>query len=295
MSRTKVVALGMVLVFMFIIGGVPSNGYASDVNVSATVTPGRIVAANDDWTLSDSGFKAPNDAATFAQNVAAWFTGGAPGSFLVYSTHFGLTGAKLAATMTSAGHQWTVDTTTPFTLANLQKYNGVFLGVQAADNEVLIDYVKAGGNVYVFSGDSNWATPYNAFLGYFGLKFGKAINGLVGNVPISSSHPLFAGVHYLYHVNGTSIFDLDPMDTHNRIVATYAGKPLFAVYDPDYRPDINGCISVSGTRAGNRLVTLSQTGESDQTTRTDANGCYYFDSAVSGKNFQVLIKGPVVP
>jgi hypothetical protein len=28
---------------------------------------------------------------------------------------------------------------------------------------------------------------------------------------------------------------------------------------------------------------------------TDANGCYDFDNAVSGKPFDVLIKGPVVP
>jgi len=42
-------------------------------------------------------------------------------------------------------------------------------------------------------------------------------------------------------------------------------------------------------------VVLKQKREADQTTTTNTSGCYYFDRAVSGKSFQVIIDGPVVP
>ena len=42
-------------------------------------------------------------------------------------------------------------------------------------------------------------------------------------------------------------------------------------------------------------VTLKQTKVADKTTTTDSRGCYEFDKAVSGKTFQVIINGPVVP
>ena len=65
---------------------------------------GKIVVNNDEWTLSDLGFQQGPDTATFALNVASWFTGGTPGSFLAYSTNFGLSQSSLAAAMNGAGH-----------------------------------------------------------------------------------------------------------------------------------------------------------------------------------------------
>lgn len=192
---------------------------------------GRIVVANDDWTLSDRGFAAPNDADRFARNVVAWFTGGAAGDFLVYSDHFGLTGASLRNAITSAGHTWTVDTSTAFNLSTLLAYDGVFLGVTPAGNGVLTDYVNAGGNVYVMSGGNADDPPmWNHFLETFGLAFGDQ-NSFVGDIPIGSSHALFAGVDHLYNINGTSILDLAPWDPRNQLLVNHDGQWIYAAYE----------------------------------------------------------------
>ena len=107
---------------------------------SSNALAGRIVVANDEWTLSNSGFFNPNDPAQFAQNVGAWFGGG---NFLVFSSNFGLTESSLAAAMTGAGYGWTVSTNVS-ELANLSTYSGIFLAGTAIDNTLLIDYVNAG-------------------------------------------------------------------------------------------------------------------------------------------------------
>ncbi len=58
-----------------------------------------IVVAHDEWR----GFQNAPDAATLASNVARFFTGGGPGSFVAFSNAFSLTGSMLAATMTCGG------------------------------------------------------------------------------------------------------------------------------------------------------------------------------------------------
>ena len=195
---------------------------------------GRIVVAFDDWTLADIGFFAPCEPGTFATNVAAWFTGGVPGRFLAYSTHPGFTGADLANAMTSAGHNWAVDYTASFTVTNLLMYDGVFVGGSPADTNVLIQYVEAGGNVYVFSGGTSANYLWNNFVTHFGLKFTGSTSG--GTVySIVSTHPIFNGVDHLYGLNGngdgTGVADLDPSDPRNAVVASYQGTGLFAVWD----------------------------------------------------------------
>jgi hypothetical protein len=207
--------------------------------------PGKIVVNNDEWPLSDEGFP-PNqdtDAAQFARNVASWFTGGEPGDFLVYSTPFalntGLTGAQLESTMTTAGHTWTVISTTPpipFSLFDLLQYDGIFLAGSQADNfanpppvvppgfpdlQVLIDYVKAGGNVYLAGGTDpdlpqQEAEQWNPFLHACGLDFAERDeqNGLGGMLRLvgPSSHPIFDGVRRLYQRNGSFVRDWNSLD-----------------------------------------------------------------------------------
>ena len=52
--------------------------------------------------------------------------------------------------MTKAGYTWTVGTNIKFELPTLLTFDGIFVAADlGADNQVLIDYVKAGGNVYV--------------------------------------------------------------------------------------------------------------------------------------------------
>lgn len=206
----------------------------------ALVSPakaGHIVASNDDWVFSDWGFQLSPDAGTFAQNIASWFAGGEAGSFLVYSNHFGLTGTSLANSMTSAGHGWTIDTSIPFNLSTLMTYDGIFLGETPVDNSVLVDYVNADGNIYVFSGGDTEPPKWNDFLGEFGLRFESENNGLYGSIPISSSHSLFEGVEYLYHDIGTSVIDLNPSNPQNQVLVNYEGEWLFAVFDSEVIPE----------------------------------------------------------
>jgi len=201
--------------------------------------PGKIVVANDEWTLGNS-FAAPNDPGRFACNVARWFTGGQTGSFLAYSSNYGLTGSDLAAAMTEAGNAWTVSTIMAFDLATLQNYDGVFVGGYRADATVLAAYVNAGGNVYLMAG-AGWlgdepsngpveAAAWNPFLNQFGLGLSNYYNAISGNIPISSPHPIFDGVDSLYQSWGQSIFDLALEDPANQILVTSDGYGLYAAY-----------------------------------------------------------------
>ncbi|RJQ14728.1 MAG: PEP-CTERM sorting domain-containing protein [Nitrospiraceae bacterium] len=208
--------------------------------LSINAHAGKIVLANDEWTLSNSGFFSPNDPGVFATNVGSWFTGGSTGNFLAYSSNFGLTQSSLANAMTSAGNAWTVSTAVPFTLATLQSYDAVFLSGNSASNSVLIDYVNAGGNVYL-AGGTGWggsvaeANQWKAFLNNFGLGFGTYYNGIAGSIAIDNSHPIFAGVDHLYQNNGNDALDILALDPQSTVLVSYNGHGLYAVYE-SYTP-----------------------------------------------------------
>lgn len=208
--------------------------------------PGRIVVANDEWTLSDTGFVAPSDGGIFAVRVAAWFMRGKPGNFLAYSGNLGLVQSQLGAAMKAAGHTWTVSTTTPFTVTNLLSFDAVFVcgpvSGFAPNNQVLIEYVAAGGCVYLAGGTGqvDEATAWSPFLSAYGLRFANGFNGISGHVPISSPHPIMQGIDTLYQLNGSSIIDLEPANAANTIVATHStGAGLYAVYSTPCVGDIN--------------------------------------------------------
>ena len=196
----------------------------------------KIVVNNDEWTLSNTGFTqaGAGNAGAFATNVAAFFTGGGAGNFLAYSNNFGLSESSLANAMTGAGHTWTVDNSGTFDVPTLLAFDGVFVGgAPYPDNNVLIDYVNAGGNVYVMAGTGNGgsaaeAAAWNTFLMAFGLEYvGTSYNGVGGNQSISSSHPIFAGVTQLYQNNGNTIIDTDLADTRGVVLE----NGLYAVFD----------------------------------------------------------------
>jgi hypothetical protein len=196
---------------------------------------GKIVVNHDEWPLSDHGFDLAPDAATFAVNVASWFTGGRHGNFLAYSNDFGLTGAELAATMTGAGHTWTVSLLVPFTLSTLQQYDGVFLAGNQADNSVLIAYVAGGGHVYLaggtgFGGAAVEAAQWNTFLGAYNLQLAGVYNDIAGVVPIASMHPIMVGVTGLFCDQGNTVSILDPSNPHTQILSSFDGQGLVAVY-----------------------------------------------------------------
>lgn len=198
---------------------------------------GRIILANDEWTFTNTGFSSANAGATaFATNIADLFSDGGSGNFLAYSTNFGLTQSSLATTMTSAGHTWTANTGVSFDLSTLLTYDGIFLAGDAADNDVLIDYVNAGGNVYL-AGGTGWggslaeANRWNTFLGDFGLAFGPTYNGVIGNIAINSTHSIFDNVDYLYQNNGNDALDILASNAFTDVLVSQNGHGLYAMYD----------------------------------------------------------------
>ena len=206
---------------------------------------GKIVVNHDEWTLGNTGFTSAGgtNAATFATNVAAFFTGGGPGNLLAYSSNFGLNQSSLNTAMTGAGHAWTVDPAATYNLATLLTYDGVFVGGHVSgvypDNGVLIDYVNAGGNVYVMAGTGNGgpgaeAAGWNNLLNAFGLAYlGNAYNGVGGVLPTNSAHAIFAGVTQLYQNNGNTIADQDLADPRGVVF----DNGLYAVYDSSVVPE----------------------------------------------------------
>lgn len=207
---------------------------------------GKIVLANDEWTLSNTGFtNAPTSTTDFVENVTAWFGGGGGGTFHAFSTNFGLTGTFLDTAMSNAGHTYTTGFGPSFDLATLLTYDGIFLAGAGAplDTSVLIDYVNAGGNVYLAGGTANFggaageAAFWNPFLNAFGLGFGSPYNGVLAVVPISSSHPIFDGsggvVTGLFQNNGNDALDIDITDARGQVLITANGHDLYAVFDSD--------------------------------------------------------------
>jgi putative intracellular protease/amidase len=215
---------------------------ASVCHGTATAAPGKIVLANDEWTLSNGALFVAPDGLTYALNTANWFTGGGSGNFRVWSANFGLTESDLAAAMTGAGHSWVVSTAGTFDLATVSGYDAVFFagsypGTAADIDSVLTPYVMGGGNVYIAAGTGELgptaeALVWNTFLANFGLALDTvSYNSIIGNIPIVSAHTIMSGVSVLYQNNGNSIIDLDPGDPSNEVIAFDSGQGLYAVWE----------------------------------------------------------------
>lgn len=226
--------------FVLIAGALGLSG------ATAAMGQGRIVVANDEWTLSDHGFAQAPATGAFVDNVTGFFTGGGPGSFLAYSENIGLTGTALAQTMGSLGHSWTVSTGVQFDLPTLNSYDGVFVGGRVGgidiDTGVLLDYVLGGGSVYLAAGSmstggyanaSEEAAAWNPLLGHFGLALqSTGYNGLSGVIPIADQTGVFAGVNGLFQQNGQDILVTAPSDFLSLVNPRIPGAGLYAVVVP---------------------------------------------------------------
>jgi hypothetical protein len=69
----------------------------------------------------------------------------------------------------------------------------------------------------------------------------------------------------------------------------------FRLIGPASDADISGCITLKGQPLSERPLVLWQEGEEAQTAETDLSGCYEFRNVASGKQFILMMNGPVVP
>jgi hypothetical protein len=201
--------------------------------------------------------------------------------------------------MTSAGHAWVVITPMTndpvFTVTNMLTYDGVFVGGDQLDQNILTQFVQAGGNVYVFSGGISVNSWWNTFLGNFGLEFSGSTSGSTV-YPVVSRHPLFQGVTNLYGLNGNSdgatVADLDPSDPRNMVIGTSGGVGLFAIWDgsaPRY-PQIQPP-RLTGTNFNFNIGTVLYQGYTIQqnTNLTTTNWIDYTNLTGDGSSYQFQV------
>jgi hypothetical protein len=194
---------------------------------------GKLVVASDERPLTNLAFTTVPDTVAFVANLALWFTDGEAGRFHAYSNNLGLLQSSLAEVMSDEGHTWTTGTDLPFTIATLLAFDGIFSALNAPgiDLDVLTTYVRGGGSVYIAAGTSQDAKTttdfWRPFLQRFGLDLEVQINVRSGIVPISSSHPIFAGVTALYHDGGQGVL---ATDSRAELIACSDGICLFGAY-----------------------------------------------------------------
>lgn len=185
-----------------------------------TFADGRIVVGHDVNTLATA--IAGDLEETFAINLARWLVGADTGRILLFESATDVNrdyAENVEQALLDAGFEITVtgDVNDPV-IANLADFDAVFLGVEfeagvgldIIDPVALTEYVRDGGNVYIFGGVGGGAdieaALLNSFLKNFGLAFLPIHNGIIG-VPIDSTHPIFEGIagETLGSNNGSSI------------------------------------------------------------------------------------------
>jgi hypothetical protein len=217
---------------------------------AAQQSQGRVAVSHDEWPTTDLGFAlAPTGvAATFALNIAEWFTGGPPGNFLVYSNNIAYTQSQMTATMAGAGHVWTIWSPglgVSITAAGLQPYDAVFLGGQlpgggATPTAELAAYVQGGGGLYLACGTGPGQYPsaaaeaaaWNPLLAGFGMQLQSSYNTLMGVFATAYAHPMFSSVPSLYCHFGNSVAPTGPNPA--TMIFSTAGEGLFGFYDPPF-------------------------------------------------------------
>ncbi|MCC7338410.1 MAG: putative Ig domain-containing protein [Pirellulaceae bacterium] len=125
----------------------------------------------------------------------------------------------------------------------MSQFDGVFVGGFAADNLVLLDYVRQGGNVYLLGGSGGRGSigpaeiesaTWELFLSEFGLSLLPTYRNS-GAIPIDPKpHPIFSGVNRLFQDVGQPIVDLDPNDSLGFITSFSGGDGLYAIYDTSF-------------------------------------------------------------
>jgi hypothetical protein len=165
--------------------------------------------------LSDHGMQQAPDTETFISNIAKLFYRNNGGKFLDYTTYYitnpTVQGNGLEKILSTPPYSYIRDCAPLLTLDFLSKFEAIFVGGLDIDNQILIDYVKAGGNVCLIAGTGHGgseseAAGWNKLLGAFGLRLESTYNDITGVRPVTSpNHPLFAGVKNLFQYWGQTV------------------------------------------------------------------------------------------
>jgi hypothetical protein len=187
--------------------------------------------------------------------------------------------------MLGAGHRWrVVSNTVPLSVTDLLSRDGIFLAGSQADNfddpppvvppdtRVLVDYVKAGGNIYLAGGTDpdlpqEEARQWNALLNACGLEFESVQNNVDGTLRFRSDHPIFVGVNKLFQRHGNSIRQVLPTDPNGNatiLVQSQQGAGLYAVCSfggpIDQVPTAIDLLSFTARPAADHIALSWQTG-----------------------------------
>ncbi len=195
---------------------------------------GKIFVANSGSTFSNTGFEKSPDTATFVKNLANWFTGGRPSKFYFYREEDDSSYSAMTEAIAQAGHTWNTE------YNELENVDVIFTSLSIDfPEDLLMNAVKSGVSICIipdYDGSENefedgGGIGWNWSLLPFGLQYNNRYNGISGNQPINSNHPIFAGVKSLYQVNGTSIMDFQPEESANQILVSQDGEGLYAIFD----------------------------------------------------------------
>jgi hypothetical protein len=216
---------------------VTADAGSGSQTATLTVRPmprGVLIVAADEWATT------PDDNAQYSQfihNVASYFTGGALGSFLVYSSHWTF-GPEFQAVLTSAGH----DVTVTLSPASLDSYDAVFVGGNDnVDRQALAEYIGRGGKVYLAGGTAMPAeeTFWNVLLQPFGVSISGHVYTNFLHVTAFGDTPIFAGISSLRGSGPTPISLLPGSWPNTHVVSSEFGFNWWAIYDGrDVEPEV---------------------------------------------------------
>jgi len=188
------------------------------VSLAAPVFGGKVVVFTDEWWTSDTGlgFEGATNFNNFTDNLVSAF--GGAGNYLIYSNNSFLTGPGATNFASRLAADGAMVTQSVSASQSLTGFKGVFLAGPitggAPNATALINYVNAGGNVFLEGGTAAFgdamseAAAWAQFLGAFGMSFSNSFdvaNDCV-NHPVTSANSLFAGVSSLYLCGGQQTF-----------------------------------------------------------------------------------------
>jgi len=203
--------------------------------VTVPAHAGRVVANNDEWATSDTGYTSAGFASTnnFVTNLAT-FLAGAGGNILVYSDVFALNQSFFKASLAAAGFNVTYGKAS----SDLTGYDAVFLSETLPGSvSGLTTFVNGGGGVYIgagtgFPGPAGEAARWNPFLASFGLQLDSVYNICCGNDPAdNTNHALLNGVTQLYYRDGNTVSAAAGNPYASVIEYSSNGVGLIGVYD----------------------------------------------------------------